>query len=1845
MHIHLTTSADVRRLLAEAGIATECRLGTKDERAAWIFHVLDSLAYARRAREEKGVIRECLQEATGYSRAQVARYISSHQARALLQQATTAAAAATIPAAANATGLPLWAFAATASILLAVSLRGSAALRGSLVDEPLPVRVLTTEAIASTTTAGVVQTATAPASGNRPSFLDAVMFVADDAAAFTPAPLIPEPSWILSQPIDPAAAALRDRVALRRTERLVQPAPGSPADIDALQRDLVAIGPGADGYILTSENGKLVWRDLLSPLRDLLHGAAPSAPKNAAYNPPYSGVGRLPYASSEQEGEPIIRRRGGGGGGGGSTTTSTTIINQTTGLSETDGDSRYVNVTGDDMTGALSIVAAGTALTVRGSTSGAIIHAGQTLTTSGALIWEGAASGASLYVATSLNGAGLTDCDVAGTSKLLWDATLGRFSCGTDQNSAGSPEVGTITFSGGVLRLGDSRYVNVAGDTMTGALTITVTGGTNRTLGLEVLGTISGSYLRAQDVLTSSGTLVWEGAASGASLYVATSLNGAGLTDCDVAGTSKLLWDATTGRFSCGTDQNSGGTPEVGTSSFSGGVLVLADPRYVNTSGDTMTGALTITVTGGTNRTLGLEVLGTVSGSHLRAQDVLTSSGTLVWEGAASGASLYIGTSLNGAGLVDCDAATQTLAWDATTGRFSCGSDSDTTYTAAQGLTLTATAFSLSSTISGTLLEFQTVSGALVQSRTTLASSGTLVFEGAGSGASLYVATSLNGAGLTDCDTSTQVLKWDSTTGRFSCGTSSGTFGSGNVLALGDSRYVNVAGDTMTGALTITVTGGTNRTLGLEVFGTVSGSHLRAQDVLTSSGTLVWEGAASGASLYVATSLNGAGLTDCDVAGTSKLLWDATTGRFSCGTDTDTTNAPEVGTITFSGGVLRLGDSRYVNTAGDTMTGALTINVTGGNPNTLGLNVLNAISGAVIRAQKTLASSGTLVVEGAMSGASLYVATSVQGAGLVDCDAATSTLAWDATTGRFSCGSDSDTTYTAAQGLTLTATAFSLSSTISGTLLEFQTVSGALVQARTTLASSGTLVFEGAGSGASLYVATSLNGAGLTDCDVAGTSKLLWDSTTGRFSCGTDQNSAGSPEVGTSSFSGGVLRLGDSRYVNTAGDTMTGALTITVTGGGNRTLGLEVLGTISGSHLRAQDVLTSSGTLVVEGAMSGASLYVATSLNGAGLTDCDVAGTSKLLWDATAGRFSCGTDQNSAGSPEVGTSSFSGGVLRLGDSRYVNVAGDTMTGALTILVTGGTNRTVSLEAFGTVSGSHLRAQDVLTSSGTLVWEGAASGASLYVATSLNGAGLTDCDVAGTSKLLWDATTGRFSCGTDTDTTNAPEVGTSSFSGGVLRLGDSRYVNTSGDSMTGALTINLTSGYLGLNVLQTMSGNIIHAEKNLTSSGTLMVNGDVTLRGSTITLGQLVTDRLFFNAGIASSAIPWQTNTYDLGSSTLRWRDLYLSGGTIRIGAANNDATIGYHSGNKYLSFSTNGGMPEMVLLTGGKLGIGTVNPGSQLSVSGAVVINPNGNIGSVAADAGLAAEIIGTASGRVLYAQTALRSSGSLVFEGAASGASLYVGTSLNGVGLTDCDVAGTSKLLWDATLGRFSCGTDTDTTNAPEVGTSSFSGGVLRLGDSRYVNTSGDTMTGALTILVTGGTNRTVSLEAFGTVSGSHLRAQDVLTSSGTLVVEGAMSGASLYVGTSINGAGLTDCDAANQTLNWDATTGRFSCGTDANDGSWSNTGSLLTAFDARYVNQSGDTMTGALTITVTGGTNRTLGLEVLGTVSGSHLRAQDVLTSSGTLVWEGAASGASLYVGTSINGAGLTDCDAATS
>ncbi|MEQ1849137.1 MAG: S-layer homology domain-containing protein, partial [Candidatus Peribacteraceae bacterium] len=354
------------------------------------------------------------------------------------------------------------------------------------------------------------------------------------------------------------------------------------------------------------------------------------------------------------------------------------------------------------------------------------------------------------------------------------------------------------------------------------------------------------------------------------------------------------------------------------------------------------------------------------------------------------------------------------------------------------------------------------------------------------------------------------------------------------------------------------------------------------------------------------------------------------------------------------------------------------------------------------------------------------------------------------------------------------------------------TASGDTLFAQKFLFSSGVSIFDG---NARFNSTVTLNNVTYTfpAADGSASGKVLKTNAAGQLSWADDDATG----------SGLSLAQGDARYVRKSGDTMTGALTINITGGTSTTLGLKVVNTLSGAHLHAEKSLTSSGTLIVndtalfkstlrvlgsasgdtihaekslttsgtlvfEGAASGSSLFLGTSLRGSGLVDCDTGGTSKLLWDATTGRFSCGTD---AGSNWSGT----GALQSYFDNRYVNTSGDTMTGTLVIsngknLQVAGTISGTTLKILGTASGNILHAEKSLTTSGTLVFEGAASGSSLYLGTSLNGAGLTDCDTAGTSKLLWDATTGRFSCGTDAGSNW-------SGTGALQSYFDNRYVNT------------------------------------------------------------------------------------------------------------------------------------------------------------------------------------------------------------------------------------------------------------------------------------------------------------------------------------------------------------------------------------------------------------------------------------------------------------------------------------
>ncbi len=274
----------------------------------------------------------------------------------------------------------------------------------------------------------------------------------------------------------------------------------------------------------------------------------------------------------------------------------------------------------------------------------------------------------------------------------------------------------------------------------------------------------------------------------------------------------------------------------------------------------------------------------------------------------------------------------------------------------------------------------------------------------------------------------------------------------------------------------------------------------------------------------------------------------------------------------------------------------------------------------------TVSPKTKLSVVGAISGSFLYATRSFSGAGLSDCDTAgTSKLLWDATTGRFSCGTDQGAAYTAGQGLTLNGSSFRVNSTLTGSMLRFLTVSGSTVFAKDTLTTSGTIILKNTTTSADMLVTSTVSNANAFFDSAANANAgiILRENIATKWTIlgqGTNDNFviSGDGGLGTDDF----LTIGQSGNV-----------------------GIGPGGTI-----------TPKAKLAVTGTISGTTVYALNSFSGAGLSDCDTAGTSKLLWDATTGRFSCGTDQTGGG----------GFSLSDGDARYVRKSGDTMTGALAV---------------------------------------------------------------------------------------------------------------------------------------------------------------------------------------------------------------------------------------------------------------------------------------------------------------------------------------------------------------------------------------------------------------------------------------------------------------------------------------------------------------------------------------------------------------------------------------------------
>ena len=104
------------------------------------------------------------------------------------------------------------------------------------------------------------------------------------------------------------------------------------------------------------------------------------------------------------------------------------------------------------------------------------------------------------------------------------------------------------------------------------------------------------------------------------------------------------------------------------------------------------------------------------------------------------------------------------------------------------------------------------------------------------------------------------------------------------------------------------------------------------------------------------------------------------------------------------------------------------------------------------------------------------------------------------------------------------------------------------------------------------------------------------------------------------------------------------------------------------------------------------------------------------------------------------------------------------------------------------------------------------------------------------------------------------------------------------AVTGATTLSSTLAVTGTS---TLTGNVT-ATNDLSIGGNLTVTGDATISGN-LTFGNADTDSITIIADIASNLVPDTDDTYDIGTSTKEWRDLYIDG-TAYIDAINFNGT-------------------------------------------------------------------------------------------------------------------------------------------------------------------------------------------------------------------------------------------------------------------------------------------------------------------------------------------------------------------
>ena len=158
----------------------------------------------------------------------------------------------------------------------------------------------------------------------------------------------------------------------------------------------------------------------------------------------------------------------------------------------------------------------------------------------------------------------------------------------------------------------------------------------------------------------------------------------------------------------------------------------------------------------------------------------------------------------------------------------------------------------------------------------------------------------------------------------------------------------------------------------------------------------------------------------------------------------------------------------------------------------------------------------------------------------------------------------------------------------------------------------------------------------------------------------------------------------------------------------------------------------------------------------------------------------------------------------------------------------------------------------------------------------------------------------------------------------VETGNIRIAGNTVETLTGDLNIDAAgSSDINLNSPVTVSGATT-IQDNLNVTGNVDITGDLTLGGN-ITIGDATTDSVTVAADFESNLVPNASNTYDLGSNTKRWRNLF-------VGSANFETlTANIITANEYFGGPIN---TDDIRIAGNRISTTASNANLELSVNG-----------------------------------------------------------------------------------------------------------------------------------------------------------------------------------------------------------------------------------------------------------------------------------------------------------------------